>query len=587
MLILGMLSCALERGAPAVSTAYRILIPRGDPVRAKRRVSVLSCRPQTLLEDPNLSSLITTGDAPHLSPIPMEAAALKLATDVAVPAGTYLYDNLKNQTGRTKFEKGRTNLQSGWTVLQDDKAGGLIPPRNRLELLQTHAELVANREDVDEITNTVFGSLAHRQTAKEFKSKAKQFRKDVEIPAERAQMDNQFRRVQLELAAERRAPAAQSDLQACQGVAHAKSTANLARPPTVMDYPPPIPPKPIQSQRTWSAPVPLISSAPINSAGGPNRPLHQSRSRDALVATPPERPSLITNSKSLPPNTQHDTELPPAANTAQHACARRLQSGIPPIPIRQTIYPPISSRPEQIQHGTPAASGSKINDYELTRRLDQSHLDVAHQDPVGSSLVQVESGVRNKHAGRTPQNSSSRASNQPVHSTPAIRSRNDCSHAVVRNQTPVFGNGGQHSMSEPCFQPPIPQPITQSRDAATPPMHWNINPGPSREPTDGNPLGECLCFQNRHSPAVQYCNCRSRQLMSSSNMPTQQLPFLHAHPTSSPRRDHFASQNPSQNPSSRENNWGKHPCHAGARVPVLQVQLNFQYPADYSGAGYN
>lgn len=70
----------------------------------------------------------------------MEAIALKLVGEAAAPAGTYVYETLKNQTGRAKFEKGKTNLQGGFAVLRDDKAGGLLPARERVELLQTHAQ---------------------------------------------------------------------------------------------------------------------------------------------------------------------------------------------------------------------------------------------------------------------------------------------------------------------------------------------------------------------------------------------------------------------------------------------------------------
>jgi hypothetical protein len=70
----------------------------------------------------------------------MEAITLKVAADVAAPVGTYIYEALKKQTGRAKFEEGENSLQSGFAILRDDKAGRLLPARERLELLQTHSE---------------------------------------------------------------------------------------------------------------------------------------------------------------------------------------------------------------------------------------------------------------------------------------------------------------------------------------------------------------------------------------------------------------------------------------------------------------
>ncbi|KAJ7242011.1 hypothetical protein C8J57DRAFT_1526413 [Mycena rebaudengoi] len=111
----------------------------------------------------------------------MEAVALKMATESSAQAAAYTYEALKKQTGRAKYEKGRINLHDAFEVLRDERAGGLLPAQERLKLLNAHAQLVANREDVDEITNTFYGSLAHRGTAKEFKSKAKQFLKNVQL----------------------------------------------------------------------------------------------------------------------------------------------------------------------------------------------------------------------------------------------------------------------------------------------------------------------------------------------------------------------------------------------------------------------
>lgn len=70
----------------------------------------------------------------------MEAIALKVAGEVATPVGTHIYEALKKQTGRAKFEEGENSLQSGFAILRDDKAGRLLPARERLELLQKHSE---------------------------------------------------------------------------------------------------------------------------------------------------------------------------------------------------------------------------------------------------------------------------------------------------------------------------------------------------------------------------------------------------------------------------------------------------------------
>jgi hypothetical protein len=70
----------------------------------------------------------------------MEAIALKVAGDVVSPAGTYIYEVVKKQTGRAKFEKGKNSLQHGFALLRDEKSGGLLSARERVELLHTHAK---------------------------------------------------------------------------------------------------------------------------------------------------------------------------------------------------------------------------------------------------------------------------------------------------------------------------------------------------------------------------------------------------------------------------------------------------------------
>ncbi|KAJ7490726.1 hypothetical protein FB451DRAFT_1513612 [Mycena latifolia] len=143
---------------------------------------------------------------------PMEAVALKLAGDVAVPAGTYAYNALKYQTGRAKYERGKTSLDDGFALLRDDKAGRLLSLRERVKLLNAHAELVANRKDVEEITKTFHGSLAYRNTAKEFKSKAKEFRNNVRAtPAEQAQMEFELRKAKQEIAVESKTTSKKSE----------------------------------------------------------------------------------------------------------------------------------------------------------------------------------------------------------------------------------------------------------------------------------------------------------------------------------------------------------------------------------------
>ncbi|KAJ7158071.1 hypothetical protein C8R46DRAFT_405988 [Mycena filopes] len=155
-------------------------------------------------------------------------------------------------------------MQDGFAILRDEKAGGLLSPQERLELLQTHRKLVADREDVDEITNTFYGSLAHRNTAKEFSSKAQKFRKDVETPAEKAQMQYELRKAEREMVAPRRKPSvAQLDTSGANTI-RVKNSGELTRKPTLLDYPsdaqraPTVSP---QSQRTRSLPEPKTPSA--------------------------------------------------------------------------------------------------------------------------------------------------------------------------------------------------------------------------------------------------------------------------------------------------------------------------------------
>ncbi|KAJ7728586.1 hypothetical protein DFH07DRAFT_969809 [Mycena maculata] len=254
----------------------------------------------------------------------MEGIALKLAGEAAVPAATYVYETLKNQTGRAKFEKGKANLQDGFALLRDGKAGGLLPARERVELLQTHAELVANRENVEEITHTLYGSLAHRHTAKEFESRAKQFRKNVETPAEKAQMEYELRKAKLEMAAER-SPSSkdphisqnQRDASASKFSpvdAHLKPAVGLSRSPTTIDYP-------ISSQ-SRQIPNSIVIAALSDSPG----------------------------SNMERPNDHHAGSLPTInASKSRETHAQRFRSNTRPLPTREATYPPVSRRANQTQ----------------------------------------------------------------------------------------------------------------------------------------------------------------------------------------------------------------------------------------------
>ncbi|KAJ7921341.1 hypothetical protein B0H13DRAFT_1985066 [Mycena leptocephala] len=379
----------------------------------------------------------TSPCALHLIPLSlMEAIALKVAGDVVSPAGTYIYEAMKKQTGRAKFEKGKNSLQDGFALLRDEKSGGLLPAQERLELLRTHAKysnfsplsqpvfdsgflpprLVADREDVDEITNTFYGSLVHRNTAKEFRSRAKKFCKDVETPAEKAQMEYALHKAEQEVAAEtnliseksgdmeisqQRNNTASEDIHASTKL---KPATGLTRAPTIPDYPTasgfrPGPPKPIENQRTSSA---SIQNPPIGeSSGEVKHNMGQRRSRNALADTSTTRSPPLITSTSLPESGGEQV-----IRNSRQRCSRNALSD-----TSTTRPPPLSTATslpgECVYHTSPA----QTTDVSQTRK-HKAATRALHFQPAASPLPTRESTCSSVSRGPKPSHRIMPASHQ-------------------------------------------------------------------------------------------------------------------------------------------------------------------------------
>ncbi|KAJ7621955.1 hypothetical protein DFH06DRAFT_769229 [Mycena polygramma] len=532
----------------------------------------------------------------------MEALALKVAGDVAVPVGTQIYETVKKQTGRAQFEQGKNSLQSGFALLRDEKVGGLLPAEERLQLLQAHSKLVANRENVDGITNTFYGSLAHRGTAKEFNSKAKKFRKDVETPAERAQMEHELRKAELELAINSKRDAGNSSdvkiprqernnsfPEEIRTSTKLKQVDGLKRSPTMLDYPisshtRPEPPRPIQNQRTMSDPVQNTSA--VQSLGAVNHNLRQRRSQHVLA--PDKRSHPLINPTSLPQRQKGQGAY--AAQTSgisqihQHEAARRNQSQAagPPFHNREHIQP-ASHTPNQNRHIAPEGvnvNGPAYYSSDKPRNhLNQSRSNVALADaffdntspralPKLSERESCDSmSTRPDNAPHINQSRHPPVEFGPTRNQNAVLCENFLTPAEQLSPPPPVGRN--HN------RPTIPSPPSYG-DAASVPMHWTVNP-PHQSTISNAHAGVCQCQNQNAAPASQAlcASCGAR-------MPEPAMPvFPHVHPSYFQIPEAYGGPFDTNNQA----HCGNHFHHP--RPAHVQVEVRVQYPpnTDYPRPG--
>ncbi|KAJ7028415.1 hypothetical protein C8F04DRAFT_1119233, partial [Mycena alexandri] len=535
----------------------------------------------------------------------MEAVAFKIAGDVAAPVGTHIYETLKKQTGRAKFEKGKSTLNDGFAILCDEKAGGLLAPQERLKLLETHAQLVAVREGVDEITNTVYGSLAHRNTAKEFSSKAQKFRKNVETPTERAQMEYELRKAECEMAAgSKPIPKTSIDSEIPeQPVAEKRSsstnsTGELTRKPTPL-YPSSsgsrlAPVRSPQTQRTHSLPNPKTTSASYihaaDSAGEVKPALR--RQRHILISsveTYTGRRTPMANSKSSlesqgpPCYISEATRTSDASEKRHHAAsgAQRFQTAAPPlfnensenVPLPPAVVPPEPS--ELSQHRLRHSRSRIALDGASPRRPHPLLPSVSEQD--------LESRYRSAHIANNSQATQSQQSmaagsgaarnlTQVLASLPSSwEESRDPTQWAETSETWLHSDDNQNFAHGELFNPP---------------MYWNILPPdenpPGYTPGDAHSVDGCPC-QKPYPSAYQgrpCSNCRNRELVQPF-VPSTQPTFPHPHLSHSQMPNHHTQPNFSQYNTCNSDDWGNRPQYPGShndRGHATQIEVRVQYP---------
>ncbi|KAJ7738328.1 hypothetical protein B0H16DRAFT_96035 [Mycena metata] len=503
----------------------------------------------------------------------MEAVASKIAGDIAAPVGTYIYETLKKQTGRAKFEKGKNRLHDGFTILRDEKAGGLISPQERLKLLQTHTQLVAARENIDEITNTFYGSLAHRNTAKEFNSKAQKFRKNVETPAERAQMEYELHKAESEIAARKKpipetsSESGMPEQPAAEKLSsRAHSTGELTRKPTLLDYPrssdsrlasagsPP-------GQRTQSLPDPKTTSAShahtADSASEVKPTLR--RQRHILISsaeTYPSHRTPMTNLKSslesrgLPSYTSKATWASDASEKRQYATstgAQRFRTAAPPLFNANSENVPLSVPPEPSgvsQHRVRHSRSQIICAGESSTRPQPKLLPRASEQD-------LESRCRSAHVANHDQSIATRSGAArdltPLAPPPWEQSRYPTQWAETSGETYL----------RPCNNQNLHKnlPNFARGELVNPPMYWNIQPPHENPSGDAHPAGACP-GQNPYPSGYQgrpCSNCRMEPVQPL--VPSTQPAFPHPHLSHSQMPNHY-NQLYFRSDSSDPNHWG-------------------------------